>query len=591
MRELRYALYGAFTIGLAACTDPLDVVNPNNPDRGRVFGNAADLEQLIASTYARVHAGTLGGATVLTGGANDALQPQLQVMGMENVSSLANFAMGPRGAIPRNPITNARGSQGNIGNYRDWVVEHSAARMAALGIARLKTLTLGSAARDARALAFARFSQGVALGNLALAYDSASILTENDNPEATATVIVPLSGYRAVMKAALGYLDSAIAIASLTTPPAGPAGDWFPLPSTWINGNALTAAQFVQFARSYQARFRASVARTPAERADVTQGGIVDWTAVIGDAAAGDSGDFNIFMDPTNGWDVSWVIQHYATGAANWHQMSQFWLGMADTSGAADPAKGYDNWLNTAPLLRVPFTVVTPDRRFPRGTTRSAQNAQDTSSLAVNQTGTFAAARYVRNRPASADQPGDPFGISQYDFFRSRAFRVASRIGNYPIMTRSELRLLAAEGQLRLGNVAAAAVLIDSSRVGKGALPALAGVITDTVTPVPGGTGCVPRVPDPNPAAPTLPFHKAKCGTIWDALKWEYRMETAYVGYGMWFFASRGWGDLPQGTALNWPVPNQEMDARGEPFYGTGGTGGRDAAGPGNYGLFLNGVY
>ncbi len=584
MRELRYALYGAFTIGVAACTDPLDVVNPNNPDRGRVFGNAADLEQLIASTYARVHAGTLGGATVLTGGANDALQPQLQVMGMENVSSLANFAMGPRGAIPRNPITNARGSQGSIGNYRDWVVEHSAARMAALGIARLKNLTLGSAARDARALAFARFAQGVALGDLALAYDSASILTENDNPEATATVIIPLSGYRDVMKAALGYLDSAIAIASLTATPAGPAGDWFPLPSTWINGNALTTTQFIQLARAYKARFRASVARTPAERADTSQGGIVNWTAVIADAAAGITADFNIFMDPTNGWDVSWVIQHYATGAANWHQMSQFWLGMADTSGAADPAKGYDNWLNTAPLLRVPFTVVTPDRRFPQGTNRAAQNA-------VTVPGTFTATPYLRNRPASADQPGDPFGISQYDFFRSRAFRVASRIGNYPIMTRSEIRLLAAEGQLRLGNVGAAAVLIDSSRVGKGVLRALAGVITDTVTAVPGGTGCVPRVPDPNPAPPTLPYHKAKCGTIWDALKWEYRMETAYAGYGMWFFAGRGWGDLPQGTALNWPVPNQEMDVRGEPFYGTGGTGGRDAAAAGNYGLFLNGVY
>ncbi len=579
MRELRYALYGAFTIGLAACTDPLNVPNPNNPDRGRVFGNAADLEQLIASTYARVHAGTLGGATVLTGGANDALQPQLQVMGMENVSSLANFAMGPRGAIPRNAITNARGSQGNIGNYRDWVVEHSAARMAALGIARLKTLTLGSAARDARALAFARFSQGVALGNLALAYDSASILTENDNPEATATVIVPLSGYRDVMKAALGYLDSAIAIASGAAP-AGPAGDWFPLPSNWINGNALTAAQFVQFAKSYKARLRASVARTPAERADTSQGGIVNWTAVIADATAGITADFNIFMDPTNGWDVSWVIQHYATGSANWHQMSQFWLGMGDTSGAANPAVGYDNWLNTAPLLRAAFTVVTPDRRFPQGTTRTAQNA-------VTVPGTFTATPYFRNRPASADQPGDPFGISQYDFFRSRAFRVASRIGNYPIMTVAEMRLLAAEGYLRQGQIAQAAALIDSSRVGKGVLPKLSGVLTDTVTAVPGGTGCVPRVPDPAQS-----YKRAKCGTIWDALKWEYRMETAYAGYGMWFFAGRGWGDLPQGTAYDWPVPNQEMDARREPFYGTGGTGGRDAAGPGNYGLFApGGVY
>ena len=585
MGNFRSALYGVLTIALGACQDPLVVANSNNPDRGRVFNSAADLEQFIASGYARAHAGTLGAATVLTGGSNDALQPQLLVMGMENVSALANFAMGPRSAIPRNPITNARGSQGNIGNYRDWVVQHSAARTAALGMARLKTFSLGSPARDARARAFGRFSQGVALGNLALAYDSASVLTENDNPEADAAVIVPLSGYRAVMSAAMAYLDSAIAIASGPVP-AGPAGDWFPLPSTWINGQALTSGatgSFVQLARSYKARFRAGVARTPAERADVSQGGIVDWSAVIGDANAGIKLDFSIFMDPTNGWDVAWVIQHYATGSASWHQMSQFWLGMADTSG------GYNVWLSQPVANRVPFTVVTPDRRFPQGTTRTAQSA-------VTVPGTFAATPYFRNRPASADQPGDPLGISQYDFFRSRAFRVASRIGTYPVMTVAEIRLLAAEGYLRQGQVALAAGLIDSSRVSKGQLSSLvtAGIV-DTVMRVPGVNGvqgsnsCVPRVPDP--AAGAGAFKATKCGNIWDALKWEYRMETAYTGYGMWFFAGRGWGDLPQYTAFDWAVPNQEMDARSEPFYGTGGTGGRDAAGPGNYGLFSGGIY
>src|SRR5438874_5284078 len=287
MRTFLFGLYGVVMVGLTACTDPLVVDNSNNPDRGRVFSNAADLEQLISNTYARAHAATLGGGTVLTGGINDALQPQLLVMGMENVSTLANFAMGPRSAIPRNPITNARGSQGNIGNYRDWVVQHSAARTAALGMARLKTFSLGSPARDARARAFGRFSQGVALGNLALAYDSASVLTENDNPEADAAVIVPLSGYRSVMTAALAYLDSAIATAT-----ADASG--FPLPSAWINGNALTAAQFIQLCHSYKARFRANVGRTPAERAGE------DWNAIIADATAPNaiSADLQITMVP-----------------------------------------------------------------------------------------------------------------------------------------------------------------------------------------------------------------------------------------------------------------------------------------------------
>jgi len=575
MGQLRQVARGLVVLAVAACTDPLAVGNSNQPDRNRVFTNAADLEQFVSNIYTNVHQGTLGGAAVLDGGANDGLQPQLLVAGMENVSGLANFAMGPRGNIPRAGIPNTRGSTGNAGNYRDWEVEHRAARMGVLAISALGKLTLGSPGRDARARAFARFGQGVALGNLALAYDSASILTENDNPEADAAVIVPLSDYQAVMTKALGYLDSAIAV--VTADPSG-----FPLPSGWLNGNALTAAQFIQLCRSYQARFRANVGRTPAERATA------NWTTIIADANAGITADFQITMvpPPAGGWDISWMIQHFATGSANWHQMSQFWLGMADTSGAANPAAGYDNWLSTAPASRVAFTVVTPDRRFPQGTTRAAQQTNSPTPTAPLA---FTATPYVRNRPSGEDQPGDPLGISQYDFYRPRAFVNASRNGPYPIMTAAEIRLYAAEGYIRTGNIPQAARLIDVSRVGNGKLPALdtTGVaLPDTLTAVPGGTGCVPRVPDVAQG-----YKRTKCGAIWDALKWEYRMETAYTGYGMWFFAGRGWGDLPQYTALNWAVPYQEMDARRRPFYGVGGQGGRDAAGPGNYGLFAGGVY
>jgi hypothetical protein len=67
-------------------------------------------------------------------------------------------------------------------------------------------------------------------------------------------------------------------------------------------------------------------------------------------------------------------------------------------------------------------------------------------------------------------------------------------------------------------------------------------------------------------------------------------METAYTGYGNWYFASRGWGDLPERTATQVPVPYQEMDSRAKPYYGMGG-GGPGSAGPGNYGLFSGGLY
>lgn len=573
----RYLLGGILVLTLAACANPLDIADLNDPDRTRTFTNPQDLQVFISGLYAVAHNATLGGQ-------NDDLWTQMAVMSMENVSGLANFAMGPRSSLPRNAITNQRGSQGNAGNYNDWLRGHRAARQAALGLSALANISLGSPAADARARLFCRFIQGVALGNLALGYDSASILTENDNPQADAAVTVPLSGYRVVMTAALGYLDSSIALAN-----ANPTAFPFPItPNFWINGIGVTQVQFIQIARSYKARFRASVARTPAERRDVSAGGIVDWAQVIADANAGITANFDPQMDRLNGWDIVWYAQHHA--GAQWHQMSQFWIGQADTSGS------FNTYLaNTVPSTRTQILIVTPDRRFPAGTTRAAQNTN--SPPAAGQP--FANTPYFRNRPSGSDIAGDPLQVSMYDFWRGRAFQQASRVGRYPVMTAAEIRLLAAEGYLRIPtpNFTQAINRINVSRgdtvggnvAGPGFLPRIPLTVVDTISvAVPGSAaGCVPKVPD---AAQS--YHGSRCGNIWDALKYEYRLETAYTGYGMWFFAGRGWGDLPQFTATQWPVPYNEMDARRASFYGFGGPGGSSTAAAGNYGLFQpGGVY
>ena len=157
--------------------------------------------------------------------------------------------------------------------------------MAVMGIAAIKKIgSLGSTAQDARARAFARFVQGVAFGNLALAYDSASIVSETD----VYPYVVPFSSYTDVVNAAYTELDSAITIARDNS-------GSFPLPSAWINGNALDTTGFFRLIRSYKARFRAGVARTPAER------GAADWNAIIADATAGITADFNVAMNPSAG--------------------------------------------------------------------------------------------------------------------------------------------------------------------------------------------------------------------------------------------------------------------------------------------------
>jgi hypothetical protein len=64
---------------------------------------------------------------------------------------------------------------------------------------------------------------------------------------------------------------------------------------------------------------------------------------------------------------------------------------------------------------------------------------------------------------------------------------------------------------------------------------------------------------------------------MFEALKYEKRIETAFTHFAAWFLDSRGWGDLPENTAVFWAVPYQDLQARGyslDKIYGAGiGTG------------------
>lgn len=560
MRKLRLVTAGLLMLGATSCKDALNVDNPNSPDGTRALARPSDVETLIGSSFQAVHANTLGGS-------NDAIQPQALVMSGESFSNLANFGMALRSSIPRSGIDNTRNNAAFSGNYRDFLGLHRAARQAAVGLARVNDPTFtffpSSAPQKNRARAFAHFVIGAALGNIALIYDQGAVVGPNDPNVSTP---LPLVAYDSLMRYALAELDSAIAIMPTATGLTIPAG--------WLGssaGSTFTLAQFTGLARAYKARFRAGVARTPADRAAVT------WASVIADAQAGAAAfpaDYAPQMTPSAGWDVSWIVQHYASSSTNWHMATQFYIGMADTSG------GYNAWLATANASKLPFTVFTPDLRFPSGATRAAQSAVGGNA------GTFTLPGNVmfRNRSAAPDWAGDPLANSQYDNFRFRAFFNASRIGTYPIFTTAEMNMLAAEGMIRTGNFDGAATLINLTRVAKGGLPALpAGMTLATV--IPGGTACVPRVP--SIASPTA----ASCGTILEAMKWEKRMETQFTGPYMWYTDSRGWGDLPEGTALYWPVPYQEIDTRQlsapAPAYvnSVGGVGNPGGAAKGSYGI------
>ena len=163
--------------------------------------------------------------------------------------------------------------------------------------------------------------------------------------------------------------------------------------------------------------------------------------------------------------------------------------------------------------------------------------------------------------------------------------------GRIVFFSKAELNLLEAEGHLRKGptpDYVAAAALINISRTGGmvggvatgGGLPAI--VTFNATAPVPGGAACVPKVPvNARPAGSgTL-----TCGTMLEAMKYEKRIETVYQHFAGWLLDMRGWGDLAEGTPLQWAPPYQDLQSRRRPLYSTGvGTSGGFAAAVGTYG-------
>jgi hypothetical protein len=537
-------LAASLVLVTAACNDPLDVENTDNPDIVRVFSAGPTIEQTLGSGYQQCRNALM----------RNGLFTQLNTMSFESYSQLNNFFMGPRGALPRAPILNNRTASSVFFEYSALGRQ---TRVMANAVTSLDNLiasggTLGSPGQDLRARAWGFFVVGCNLGWLAMTYDSAGVVTPGYSLAGDS--VPELSAYPDVMKAAIAMFDSAVTIASSN---ASTGAGGFPTPTPWMSGTALSRDDFVRFVRSYRARFRAGVARTKEDRDKV------DWNAVIADATNGIQNDVMVAVGGSTGWNIGFQGSQMHVDAG-WHQVTPMIFGMADVSG------GYDAWLAKPLLQRDYFLIVSPDKRWPQGTTRAQQ--RDASTIPSSHT----SLPYIANRTGQ-DTPGDPWGTSFYNFHRFRYIQRNSNRGDYPEFLKAEVDLLAAEGYIRTGNIAAAAAKIDLTRIRAG-LPPLSGVVTTATQPIPGGTSCVPRVPQPPNYTSTA------CGTILEAMKYEKRMETAFDTFGAWYFDSRGWGDLPTNTALQYPVPFEELDARGHPFYDLGG-GGLWSAPKSTYGL------
>jgi hypothetical protein len=575
------ALAGVVTLG--ACD--LAIENPTQGDTDRVLGTPADAEALISTYYKRWSSGVYGALGTIEGMAT--------VMSLMNYASAANNCLNNHAPFANISNGNSPGNvcateQSRLYQYMNEVARVSSNLLSQMnGPDGLPTgtdgLTLGSSApatdaRNLRARAWAEFLRGLSLGYIAMMHDSSSIVSPNmgtapeDCVDAGGVCTGALRHYTVVADSSMAAFQRAL---DYTNAPVITGSDGFPIPDTWLPSIVTwTAPEFTRLIRSYRARIRANVVRSSAET--------VDWAAVVADAQNGITADHYVVTSTTTGPSYNWRNQFALF--TTWHQMPPFIIGMADQSTS------YENWINT-PLVdrgagNTSFFMQTADLRFPQGATRAQQ--QNDFVLSSCDVAATACKRYFVNRQSADQFSGAGWGWSNYDFVRFHSWRQrgdanSAQNGRTPIMSKSEMDLLQAEGLYKLSaaNDAQVATLINVSRTrGMGTHPvfgtadvALGGGLPPVLplrTAAATGATCIPKIPN---AAGIV-----SCGDLWEALKYEKRIETAYVHYASWFLDSRRWDDLPKDTPLFWPVPYQDLQARGraiDKLYGTG-------PGPGN---------
>lgn len=264
---------------ITGCDDKvLEVENANQPDFAKVYASGSDLENLASGLYNTVYQGMHSASSV---------EPMLATAA-DNVScSWGNFAMRDMSWEPRNFAWN----NGPSYSYRNQTKYLFDRMYAAINTSSnvIKALNSGvnigpDGAGNDRARAMCKFIQGLAYGNLALVFDKAFIVDEDESVEG---VVESAVDYKTVTTAAIGYFDEAIALSDNT----------FTIPATWLGTEAdLSNADFKKLISTSAARV---LAYTPRNQTDLNA---ADWSAIRTYADAGITSDFNVVNDAYTRW-------------------------------------------------------------------------------------------------------------------------------------------------------------------------------------------------------------------------------------------------------------------------------------------------
>jgi hypothetical protein len=512
MRFIRtLALAGLAVVTLSACAD-LAVTNQNQPDRERAISTPGDVASLVLGGFRSWHTGTF----------NRAPNIAFAAIANEHAASWGNFGMNDLRRQPREAFNNDPSySYSYVAGY-PWTQMYAALSGIRDGLIAIDGgIEIGPNGEDTQAtVAFARFVQGLALGNLALNHDQAFILDENTDLENA-----QLEPYAAVQAAAIQRLEEAIALAGANT---------FSIDAVNVGGFPMSNTMMGQLAHSMIAFYMASTPRSPAER------DAVNWAAIESHVNAGFKDNWLIQGEGVGGpsvwgdWTKTWGGSY-----SSWSRMDVEWIGPADQSGE------FQAWRATPVQQRNAILIDTPDRRI-NGAGGSQDSGLYADFMGVNSSA-FRPERGTYTFSDYRDQRHDAYG-DNWDTA-------------YSIMTPGNMDFLKAEAIFRQGGrTAEVLALINPYRTGNGELPAA------EADGAQGDANCVPK------------SATGACGDLWETLKYEKRIEMYHYMGGTAYFDDRGWGDLITGSPIHLPVPGDELLVLLMDIYTFGGVGGSGSA-------------
>jgi hypothetical protein len=528
MRKTWLLIVGALAFSATGCQD-LDVTNPNNPDREVVVRSAFDVEALISTSFRRWFNLTQFSTPSIA----------LTAAADEFTTGFTDFGGQDAGVEPREAIDNGPVSP-NSPNRVPISTLYSIISAVNIGVQAIDKhdlkLISGTTDNTMRTLAFAKFVQGLAHAQAALMYDQSWVYSETVD---TDTIVFAggstqvqdlIQPYAIVRDTALAQLGEALRLAQSNTfvLPGGTASEWVP-------GVTMDNQQFARVIHSYLARTMVYAARSPEERA------AVDWARVIQHVDAGITADFA----PSGTPDVMESIYKHRAARHRTTTPGDFMRVDYMVVGPADQSERFRNWYNTPWSDRVPFIMVSvQDKRIISSPTATCTSAQ-ANSLANE-------GRYMGCHTGTVFAAARGTGQRSFYYYHRLGRQTAWNTGPLVIMTVDEMNLLKAEALIRLGRADEAVPLINITRVANGGLPPVT----------------LDGAPDPNCTPRKL---NGACGSLWDALRYEKRMEMIGVDAGVAHWDARGWGALVEGTPIHYPMPGNELALLRMQMYTTGG--------------------